>query len=126
MMALNILKTASTPKVTFNNELQTLSLIGRSFPENAREFYSPIIDWMKANTEQFSEKLILEVNLEYYNTASSKFLMEIFHLLESFIEEKKIDVLIKWFYMSDDEDMKDAGEEYKQFIHIPFECIEFE
>lgn len=126
MIALNILKTASTPKVFYDNELHTLSLIGRSFPENAREFYSPIIEWMKENTEQFSEKLILEVNLEYYNTASSKFLMEIFHLLESFIEEKKIDVLIKWFYMSDDEDMKDAGEEYKQFIHIPFECIEFE
>lgn len=126
MEELEIKKTASTPKVSYSLEDTTLRVEGRSFPENARDFYGPIIQWIESNTNEFADKLTVSINLEYYNTASSKFLMEIFHLLESIQNSGTCTVTILWHYMEDDDDMRDAGLEYKQFIHVPFEIISFQ
>lgn len=125
MIELEIKKTASTPKVSYTANDSLLSIEGRSFPENAREFYGPIIQWIESNKTQFGSTLKASINLEYYNTASSKFLMELFHLLESIQTEGSCAVTIAWHYMEDDDDMRDAGLEYKQFIHVPFELISF-
>jgi hypothetical protein len=51
--------------------------------------------------------------------------MEIFHLLEKIQNTGDCKVTIQWHYMEDDDDMRDAGLEYKQFIHVPFELISF-
>jgi len=32
-------------------------------------------------------------------------------------------VLVRWHYLKDDEDMKDAGEEYSGMVEVPFELI---
>ena len=35
------------------------------------------------------------------------------------------EVLIKWFYPEDDEDMEEAGEEYADIVDVPFESISY-
>lgn len=126
MISLEIHKTSSTPEINYNQETNTLSFVGRSFPENAKDFYSPIILWINENKLEFPKEMFFEINLEYYNTSSSKFILEILHLFERLIVELEITITVKWFYSEDDDDMKEAGEEFKQFIHLPFECIETE
>lgn len=126
MTELEIKKTASTPKVWYSADNTTLLIEGRSFPENAREFYSPIIQWIHSNKSDFGTHITVSINLEYYNTASSKFLMEMFHELELIQTEESCSVTILWHYMEDDDDMRDAGLEYQQFIHVPFEIVSFQ
>ncbi|HRS17867.1 MAG TPA: DUF1987 domain-containing protein [Bacteroidales bacterium] len=125
MTELEIKKTPSTPKVWYSSDEATLRIEGRSFPENARDFYGPIIQWIESNTSNLGSLFTVSINLEYYNTASSKFLMEIFHLLEKIQNTGDCKVTIQWHYMEEDDDMRDAGLEYKQFIHVPFELISF-
>jgi hypothetical protein len=60
---------------------------------------------------------VLDVKLEYFNTSSSKCLVEIFRKLEQLQDSGK-NVLINWFYEEDDEDMQESGEDFQEIIDI--------
>ena len=99
-----------------------LLLKGRSIPENSIEFYKPLINWTENYSASTPSKTVLNVQLEYFNTSSSKCLLDIFKKLE------RIDnpVTINWYYEEDDEDMLEAGEDYDAIIDITFKMIEVE
>ena len=59
-----------------------------------------------------AEKTIVNVQLEYFNTSSSKCILDVFKKLEA-IHKAKNDVIINWHYEEDDEDMLEAGEDYE-------------
>jgi hypothetical protein len=63
------------------------------------------------------------VQLEYFNTSSSKCILDVFKKLEA-INKGENDVLINWYYEEDDEDMLEAGEDYESIIRVPFKMIE--
>jgi hypothetical protein len=62
------------------------------------------------------------VQLEYFNTSSSKCILDVFKKLEA-IHKAKHDVTINWFYEEDDEDMLEAGEDYESIIRVPFKMV---
>jgi len=125
MDIINIEHTEITPKVILNAETGELLLEGKTLPENVNSFYKSILEWFTKYVENPNKETVLEVKLEYINTASSKAIFTIFSKLEKIIEQGG-EVLIKWYYADDDEDMKDIGEEYAEVIKIPFEYIEYE
>jgi len=98
-------------------------LEGRSIPENSVEFYKPLVDWLEEYKDNPIEKTVVEVKLEYFNTSSSKCILDVFKKLEV-IHKAKNSVEIKWFYEEDDEDMLEAGEDYESIIRVPFQMIE--
>ena len=75
---------AKTPVVELKSSGDLL-LKGRSIPENSIEFYKPIIDWIDSYSQSVSEKTVLSVQLEYFNTSSSKCILDVFKKLESLI-----------------------------------------
>lgn len=97
-----------------------LRIEGRSIPENAVEFYTPIMDWIKGYAATKPAKTIMEVKYEYFNTATSKCVLEIFKRLGKLVQEG-CDVKVVWFYQIDDEDMLEAGEDFREVAKIPFE-----
>jgi SiaC family regulatory phosphoprotein len=99
-----------------------LELKGRSIPENSLEFYKPLIDWLDEYSRGSASETNVHVQLEYFNTSSSKCLLDFFKRLES-IGSK---VTIHWYYEQDDEDMLEAGEDYEAIINVPFKMIEVE
>jgi len=112
--------TPKTPTVEFNSESGELLLKGRSIPENSIEFYKPLIDWIENYSTGVSHQTTLNVQLEYFNTSSSKCLLDVFKKLERISSP----VSINWYYEEDDEDMLEAGEDYDAIIDIPFKMIE--
>ncbi|MBQ5513471.1 MAG: SiaC family regulatory phosphoprotein, partial [Bacteroidales bacterium] len=60
----------------------------------------------------------------YFNTASSKLLLDILMKLEQLSEDGN-DVLVRWYYPEDDEDMQEAGEEYSDIVDVPFEQVPY-
>jgi len=50
--------------------------------------------------------------------------MDILMMLEEMHEDGH-EVLAKWHYPSDDEDMEEAGQEYAEIVEIPFEHIAY-
>jgi len=115
--------TQKTPAVKFNPDQGALEVKGRSIPENSIEFYKPLVDWLENYSENPAGKTIVNVHLEYFNTSSSKCILDVFKKLES-IHKSNNEVLINWYYEEDDEDMLEAGEDYESIIRVPFKMIE--
>lgn len=114
---------AKTPSVTFNAETGVLELQGRSIPENSVEFYKPINEWIDAYGKSPKANTTVDVKLEYFNTSSSKCILDLFKQLEG-LNGNGTEVHVNWYFEEDDEDMEEAGEDYEAIISLPFKMIE--
>ncbi len=123
MELVNIEGTPKTPNISLNSETGTIEIKGRSIPENSIEFYKPIVDWLDEYAKAPKEKTVVSIQLEYFNTSSSKCILDVFKKLEN-LKKGKSDVVINWYYEEDDEDMLEAGEDYESIIKVPFKMIE--
>lgn len=124
MESLLIQHTEDTPQVDFNIDTGVFSISGRSLPENAIEFYLPILEWLEQLlTNSDDKKMIFEIKLEYFNTASSKQLAKIFLLIEKYNELH--DITIHWYYEKEDNDMLVSGNQYSKFLKLNFEFFEY-
>ncbi len=125
MEILSIEGQAKTPTVNLNPETGTIEIKGRSIPENSIEFYKPVVDWLEEYGKNPKEKTTVNIQLEYFNTSSSKCILDVLKKLEA-IAKAGHDIIINWFYEEDDEDMLEAGEDYQSIIKVPFKMIETE
>ncbi|TAL71220.1 MAG: DUF1987 domain-containing protein [Bacteroidetes bacterium] len=115
--------TPKTPTVKFDSTEGVFEIKGRSIPENSVEFYKPLVDWLDAYKETPLTKTVVNIRLEYFNTSSSKCILDVFKKLEA-IHKAKNEVEVNWYYEEDDEDMLEAGEDYESIIRVPFKMIE--
>ena len=120
---INIEGTPKTPSVKFDAEKGVIEIKGRSIPENSIEFYKPLVDWLEKYANEPLDTTMVVVQLEYFNTSSSKCILDVFKKLETIHKSNK-EVLINWYYEEDDEDMLEAGEDYESIIRVPFKMIE--
>lgn len=123
MESLIIEGTAKTPNVKFDGAQGLIEIKGRSIPENSIEFYKPLVDWLDRYSQTPKQTTKVNIQLEYFNTSSSKCILDVFKKLES-IHKASHEVVINWYYEEDDEDMLEAGEDYESIIRIPFKMIE--
>ncbi len=115
-----------TPYVNFNAETGVLVLKGRSIPENSIDFYRQLFSWFDNYREHPYFKTDVTVMLEYFNTSSSKCILDFFKRLESLNESGKTTVNVEWYFEEEDEDMFEAGEDYQAIINIPIKLVEIE
>lgn len=123
MELIKIEGTPKTPTVVMNHETGVIEIKGRSIPENSIEFYKPIVDWLDEYAKGPAAKTIVNMQLEYFNTSSSKCILDVFKKLEV-LKKNQNDVVINWYYEEDDEDMLEAGEDYESIIKVPFKMIQ--
>lgn len=120
MDALYIEATDETPEVKLDKGKNIFEFSGKSLPEDVVTFYNPIMDWLDVYSDQLNEVTEVIFKLDYFNTASSKMILDILLKLEEFQESGK-EVKIKWLFAEDDEDMEEAGAEYAEIVDLPFE-----
>ncbi|MDK2978167.1 MAG: hypothetical protein PWP52_881 [Bacteroidales bacterium] len=120
MKDLIIKETEKTPSVALSTN-GVLKIEGRSIPEDAAKFFKPILDWTKDFT---TGEIRVDIKLEYFNTSSSKFILEMLRILENNPENKNI--LVNWFYEEGDLDVLESGQYFESIIGIPFKYIEYE
>ncbi len=113
--------TPKTPKLRFSRETGDFEISGRSIPENSIEFYKPVINWLDNYIADPHPTTMLVIKLEYFNTSSSKCLVEILRRLERLNSTHKVEV--KWCYEEEDEDMQESGEDFKEIIKVPIELV---
>jgi len=124
MQAIKIKGSDDTPTVTLDKENGNFEISGRSLPEDVAAFYEPILEWLDEYSESPLDKTIFNFKLEYFNTASSKLLLDVLLKLEDMFDDGK-DILVKWHFPDDDEDMEEAGEEYADIVEVPFEQVSY-
>lgn len=124
MNAFNYKGTDDTPSISLDAEQGKFEISGRSMPEDVASFYSPVMDWIDEYFQNPNSKTVFNFKLTYFNTASSKLILDIMVKLED-MQSNGNDISIKWHYPDIDEDMKEAGEEYAEMIEVPFEQIAY-
>jgi hypothetical protein len=114
--------TKMTPQIELDPDKKVYSLTGNSRPENPMQFYKQMFDWLNSYFESATEKMTFEVKMDYFNTSTSKILLDLFELFEKYAESKDIHVI--WYYQSDDEEMQEAGEELLDLVELSHEIKE--
>ena len=117
-------ETEDTPEIILDPVEGKFKISKISVPENALDFYRPILDWIKQYAEEPNIQTVFEFDLEYVNTASSKQIIQIILLLQKVSE--KGNVKVNWYYESIDEDMRALGARYKKLVTVPFDLVEIE
>lgn len=123
MERLVIEKTDDTPAIDFNAETRELNISGRSLPEDVTTFYAPVLNWLDQLEETPVGEFKFIVNLEYFNTASSKLILDILMKIEDIHSAGDNTFEIIWNYDKRDTDMEEAAEEYSELVEVPFQIV---
>ena len=116
MEILNLEGAEDTPKIILDKKNGIFEISGRSLPEDSAEFYRPVLEWIADYGKSPNASTEFVFKLEYFNTASSKLILDVLSALEDIK-----DMRIIWYFHEDDEDMEEAGQEFSELVEIPFE-----
>lgn len=100
------------PDVNFNANTGKLSISGASYLEDTSKFYAPILSWLTAFYNSASTPVQLDLNLNYYNTSSSRSILDILMLTKEF-EKKGGTVVVNWHHKGDDPEVYDEVQDYR-------------
>lgn len=113
----------STPKINFVPATGIFEISGRSIHENPVIFYYPILEWLTEYVKNPNKHTTLHIDLDYFNTTSSKCLLDIFKTICQ-LPQTGNTISIKWHYEKGDEDLLEAGEEFQAILEHNFEFLE--
>jgi hypothetical protein len=125
MNKLEVKETNKTPAINFDPDQGKFDIRGKSIPENSFGFYAPVLEYLEQYSESPASRTVLNVRFEFFNTSSSNRIHAIFKKFEKVYMDNR-EVLIRWFCENGDENMLDAGEDFKAILHVPFEIVEVE
>ena len=108
--------TLKTPEISGEVESGSISISGICIPEDARDFFNPFRNWLLDFTQSTSNKIYVEIDLEYFNTSTSSILLDVFKHLNRTNDLDSKHVEITWVYEEDDLEMKEVGEDYQTMI----------
>lgn len=110
MTTLRLEGTKDTPEIILDAN-GVISVTGKSYPENTFEFYKPVMKWMEEYFETSpQEKTVVNFEIIYFNSSSSKLFFDFFDLLEEASAKNNIEV--NWIYDEENESALEAGEDF--------------
>ncbi|MBN2444069.1 MAG: DUF1987 domain-containing protein [Spirochaetales bacterium] len=121
MENLIIKETKSTPEINFNSSSCLLEIKGVSYPENTSEFYGPIFNWLHTFLKNLkNQEVTINIDLVYFNSSSSKVLLDFFEILDEASEAGK-HINVYWFYDDENGNAKEYGIEFQEDLaHLEF------
>ncbi|MBN1158250.1 MAG: DUF1987 domain-containing protein [Bacteroidales bacterium] len=122
MENLLIESTKKTPEVSFSTDGK-IRISGRSIPEDATKFYDDLFEWIYYFCQSPPESTTVDIELEYFNSGSSKALLHILRALKEVVN-KGNKLTINWYYEEGDDDIMERGEYYESILEIKFNFIE--
>lgn len=131
MKNLNLHGTEFTPEISFDAQSRIFSITGISRPEDVKECYSPALDWLRdfenevlnrSSSKYDQRTLRLKFNMIYFNSASSKALLQILECFRKFLDDGYL-VEVEWFYDEGDDQLREDAEDLSDAIEIPFKYL---
>ena len=110
-------ETQSTPYIFIDKLKGEIHIKGISLPQDSLTFYKPIFDYLEEIQEYKLNKININIEFYYFNTVSNKTLAIIFNIINK-IENNGTPVIINWYYLNEDEDMKEYGEDMKNIFNF--------
>lgn len=110
----------TTPEIHFDLNSGIFKITGRSFPENSRKFYTPVLDWIKENP--YKGDLTIHLNFDYISSSSVIAVMQMLREIELFNTGAKV----FWYHEAGDDDMKSVASHFAQLCKLEVNVIEEE
>jgi hypothetical protein len=115
--------TKNTPEVILDPK-GTIKLTGRLIPENAKDFFIPIEEWINEYFNYPADITCVEIRLEYINSTCTKYLLDIMHRITHIhLKKNNKKFLINWYYKDEDEDMLEKGKFFSSDLRVPINFI---
>ncbi|MBI5218904.1 MAG: DUF1987 domain-containing protein [Bacteroidia bacterium] len=124
MEILSIEETQRSPAVVLDPFAGKIEFRGRSIMDNPLAFYRPIYEWFEKYKIHPCNVTQVEIQMEYFNTSSSKCLLDVFRYLID-IQTAGDRVSVNWYYADEDDDMLEIGEDFQSVVSIPFNMKKF-
>lgn len=121
MEELRISSTKNSPEIIMNPD-GIIKIKGRSIHENVAEFFEPVEDWVSEYIRTPGDITSVDINLEYFNSASAKVFI---HLLQklTYVTLKHKKFIFNWYYEEGDEDILERGEYFSSVLDVPINFI---
>lgn len=126
MEPLKLEESPLTPEINFDADLGLLEFKGKSIPDNPLEFFQPIMEWLENYAGNPKQETTVNIYLFYFNSASSKYLLDFFKQLEQLHDSGRSDVTINWHYEKIDENSMEDGQDFMEVLELPFNLVEVE
>jgi hypothetical protein len=122
MDALKIIASEFTPEVILDPHENKFEISGESRPENWIDNYYSLRYWQDSKFKTEENASIFKFRLDYFNSTSAKFILDILKKLENF-KKDEISISVNWYYEELDLDMKESGEEFSKMTEATFNLI---
>ena len=119
MEPLKIEATADTPCVILDKEGNHFEISGKSYPEDTKEFFAPVLAWITSYVADPGDETVFTFKLKYFNSSSYKPIFDILSKLETIKSQNKT-IKVEWHFKDGDNDMKEAGEEFADLADLAF------
>ena len=124
MEPIKVHETSYTPEINLDRDRSRFEFYGKSYPEDPNEFYEPIVNWFKLYVVKPNRETNVIFKLDYFNTSSSKKIIDILTILKEVHRQKK-QIIIHWYYRTGDDDMYETGETFSEIVNLPFKLTPY-
>jgi hypothetical protein len=114
----------SAPKIILDKDASKFQISGVSLPEDVIGFYTPVVKWIEKYITDPNPQTEFEVKLTYFNTSSSKAILDILTLFDKLTDTNDF-VSVTWYYPEMDDDLLATGHEFKNMLKMPFTFISY-
>jgi len=111
----------NSPEIILNPQ-GSIRISGRSIHENVADFFGPIEIWITQYIESPADITCVDLNLEYFNSASAKVIIHLLEILK-LVSLKNKKFVFNWYYEDGDEDIFERGEYFSSVLNVPFNFI---
>jgi hypothetical protein len=121
MEELRISPTKNTPEIILDPE-GIIRISGRSIHENVTDFFEPVEDWISEYITVPADLTSVDMNLEYFNSASAKVFIHILQKI-TYVSLKNKKFVFNWYYEEGDDDILERGEYFASVLDVRFNFI---
>lgn len=101
-----------------------LNFTGRSILTDPKLFFEPINVWVSKYLRKPAGETVINIKLEYIDTASTQSLYQILRQINS-VRKKGLALVINWYIEDEDPEMKELGEMIEQRLGLEFQYIAY-
>jgi hypothetical protein len=101
-----------------------LNFTGRSLLTDPKVFFEPVNNWVTKYLRNPAEETLVNIKLEYIDTASTQALYQILRQLNN-VRKKGLVFKVNWHIEDEDPEMKELGEMIEQRLGVEFQYISY-
>jgi hypothetical protein len=113
------------PEVKFTANTGVCEISGESYLEDTDEFYNNLIQWLENYIKEVRKSITFNFKLTYFNTSSSRSILNILRVLKKY-EEESGQVVVNWYYPEDDDSIAEEAEDYMKDTGLKINMYSFE